>query len=141
MLRDIKAYTKASSTCLHICQVWHRPHGMMEPLPQPRSPWTNILIDFIVGLPESPRRPRGKRYNVILIVLNQYTQIVQYFKCYNIIDTKGLVDIIAQKLALQGAGILLSIVSNREPNFTSKFGAVFCHNLSIEWRLSTAYHP
>jgi hypothetical protein len=31
-------------------------------------------------------------------------------------------------------------VSNRGPQFTSKFWAAFCHHLSIERRLSTAYH-
>jgi hypothetical protein len=62
MLRDIKAYTKACSTCKRIRPVQHCPHGTMEPLPQPRGPWTDISMDFIIGLPESCRRPRGGPY-------------------------------------------------------------------------------
>jgi hypothetical protein len=76
MLRDVKAYTKASSTCQRICLVQHRPHGTMELLPHSRGPWTDISKDFIVGLPQSHRQPRGSLYNAILVVANRYTKIV-----------------------------------------------------------------
>ncbi len=45
-----------------------RPHGSMEQLPQPRSPWTDMSMDFIVGLKESRRKHHAKPYNAILIV-------------------------------------------------------------------------
>ncbi len=67
--------------------------------------------------------------------------MARYFKCRDTIDTAGLAKIIAQKLALRNAGVPLSRVSDRGPQFTSKFWAAFCHHLSIERRLSTAYHP
>jgi hypothetical protein len=35
MSRKVKAYTQACSTCQHVRPVRHRPHGSMEPLPQP----------------------------------------------------------------------------------------------------------
>jgi hypothetical protein len=38
MLRKVKAYTRACSTCQRIRPVQHRPHGSMELLPQARSP-------------------------------------------------------------------------------------------------------
>ncbi len=67
--------------------------------------------------------------------------MAQYIKCCNTIYAAGLAEIMAQKLMLRGAGVLLSIVSNRGPQFTLKFWAAFCHHLSIKWQLSTAYHP
>ncbi len=54
MLRKVKAYTRACSTCQCVRPLCHRPHGSMEPLPQPRGPWTDISMDFIVGLPGEP---------------------------------------------------------------------------------------
>jgi hypothetical protein len=140
LLRNVKAYTKACSTCQRIHPLRHCLHSTMEPLPQPRGPWTDISMDFIVGLPKSRRRPRGRPYNAILVVVNQYTKMAQYFKCRDTIDAAGLAEIIARKLALRGAGVPLSIVSNRGPQLTLKFWAAFCHHLSIERRLSTAYH-
>jgi hypothetical protein len=139
MLRDVKAYTKAS-TCQRIRPVRHHPNGMMEQLPQPRGLWTDISMDFIVGLLESRQRPWGRPYNAILVIVDRYTKMARYFKCCDTIDAAGLAEIIAQKLALRGAGVLLSIVSDRGPQFMSKFWAAFCHHQSIERQLSTAYH-
>jgi hypothetical protein len=42
MARKVKAYTRACLTCQRVCPVRHRPHGSMEPLQQPRGPWTDI---------------------------------------------------------------------------------------------------
>jgi hypothetical protein len=42
----------------------------MEPLPQPRRLWIDISMDFIIGLPESPRRLREKPYNAIFVVID-----------------------------------------------------------------------
>jgi hypothetical protein len=121
MLHNVKAYTKACSTCQCIRPVWHRPHSIMEPLPQPHGPWTDILMDFIVGLPESCRQPSGRPYKAILVIVNRYTRMAQYFKCRNMIDAAGLAEIIAQKLVLQGPGVQLSMVSNLGPQYMSKF--------------------
>jgi hypothetical protein len=95
MLRDVKAYTKACLMCQRIRPGRDQPYGTMEPLPQPRGPWTDISMDFIVRLPESLRRPRGRPYNAILIVVHWYTKMVRYFKCCNTIDPAGLTEIIA----------------------------------------------
>jgi transposase InsO family protein len=113
----------------------------MEPLPQPRGPWTDISMDFIVGLPESRRKRHAKPYNAILIVVDWYTKQARYFPCHDSLDAIGLAGILARKLVLRGAGVPQSVVSDRGPQFTSKFWAAFCHHLRINRRLSTAYHP
>ncbi len=87
MSHDVKAYGKVCSACQQVRPVRHRPHGSLEPLPQPRSPWTDILMDFIVGLLESSRmarekgqesengKGRGRSYNAILVVVDRYTKV------------------------------------------------------------------
>jgi hypothetical protein len=86
MSRDVKAYCKACLTCQRVLPVRHRPHGSLELLPQLCAPWTDISIDFIVGLLESSRNGReegkekepskGRRhsYNAILVVVDGYTK-------------------------------------------------------------------
>jgi transposase InsO family protein len=154
---DVKAYCKACSTCQQVRSVQHKPHGSLEPLPQPRAPWTDILMDFIVGLPESSRKARekgqenehgnergkggGHLYNAILVVVDRYTRASRYFKCRDTLDVAGLAEIIAWKLVLCGAGVPESVVSDCGPQFTAKFWAAFCYHLRIGSRLSTAYHP
>jgi hypothetical protein len=153
MSRDVKAYCKACLTCQRVRPVRHRPHGSLEPLPQPRGPWTDISMDFVVGLPESSQKARekgqesergkgrGRSYNAILVIVDRYTKAARYFKCRDTLDAAGLAEIIARKLVLRGAGVPESVVSDRGPQFTAKFWAALCYHLRIGRRLSTAYHP
>ncbi len=136
----VKAYARACSTCQRVCRVWHRPHGSMEPLPQPRGPWTDISMDFVVGLPESRRKRYAKPYNAILVIVNQYTKQACYFPSCDLLDATGLAEILSRKPVLRGAGVPQCIVSDRGPQFMSKLWAAFCYHLGIKRRLSTAYY-
>jgi hypothetical protein len=127
MSHDVKAYCKACLTCQRVRPVRHRLHGSLELLPQLRGPWTDISMDFVVGLPESSRKARekgqksergkgrGRSYNAILVVVDRYTKAARYFKCRDTLDEVGLAEIIAWKLVLRGAGVLESVVSDRRP--------------------------
>jgi hypothetical protein len=97
MSHEVKAYSRACSTSQRVRPVPHRPHGSMEPMPQPRGPWTDISMDFIVGLPESHRKRHAKLYNAILVVIDQYTKQARYFPCHNSLDAIGLAEILARK--------------------------------------------
>jgi hypothetical protein len=141
MEREVKAYTRACSTCQRVHQVWHWPHGSMELLPQPRGPWTYISVDFNVGLPVSRRKRPAKPHNAILVDVDWYTKQARYFPCHDTLDAVGLAEILTRKLVLRGAGVPHSIMSDSGPQFTSKFGAAFRHHLRINRRLGTAYHP
>jgi transposase InsO family protein len=141
MSREVKAYTRACLTCQRVRLVRHRPYRSMEPLPQPRGPWTDISMDFIVGLLESRRKRNAKPYNAILVVVDQYTKPARCFPCHDSLDAIRLAEILARKLVLRGAGVPQSVISDHGPQFTSKFWAAFCHHLRINRRLSTAYHP
>ncbi len=105
MARKVKAYTRACSTCQRVRPVWHRLHGNMEPLPQLRDPWTDILVDIIVGLPVSCRKRHAKPHNAIHVAVNWYTQLAHYFPCHDTLDAVGLAKILTRKLMLRGAGV------------------------------------
>jgi hypothetical protein len=70
MVRKVKAYTPACLTCQRVRPVRHRPHGGMELLSQPRGPWTDVSVDFIVGLPLSCQTGHTKSHNALPIVVD-----------------------------------------------------------------------
>ncbi len=72
----------------------------MEPLLQTHGQSIDISMDLIVGLLMSRWWPQGRPYNAILVVVDRYTKIAQYFKGRNTIDTADLTKIIVQSLAL-----------------------------------------
>ncbi len=140
MVREVKAYTQACSTCQWVRPVRHRPHGNMEPLPQQRGLWTDISADFSVGLPVSRRKLHAKPHNTILVVVNRYTKQMSYFPCHDTLDAVKLAEILTKKLVLRGAGVPQRVVSDHMPQFTSKFWAAFCHHLHLNQCPSTVYY-
>jgi hypothetical protein len=100
MTCEVEAYTQACSTRQHVRPVQRRPHRSMEPLPQPRGPWTDISVDFIVGLLVSHRKRHARRHDITLDVVNQYTKQARYFPCHDTLDAVGLAKILTRKLVL-----------------------------------------
>ncbi|XP_073525656.1 uncharacterized protein [Phyllobates terribilis] len=54
MLRDVESYVSKCLECLR-AKSKVKPHGLYTPLPIPNSPWTDISMDFIVGLPRTKK--------------------------------------------------------------------------------------
>jgi hypothetical protein len=83
IVRKVKAYTQACSTCqgLHSAQLGL--HGSIEPLPHLHSPLTDISVDFIISLPVSCQKCYAKSYNAILVIISQYTKQAYYFPCHD----------------------------------------------------------
>ena len=100
----------------------------------------DIALDFIVGLPESQKCDRGKSYNWILVTVDRFSKMAQYIPVRHTIDAAQLASILVHKLILRGAQVPSSIVSDRGPQFTSKFWSALCYHLRIKRQLSTAYH-
>jgi hypothetical protein len=73
----------------------------------------------------------GKSYIAILVIVDRFSKMSQYIPICNTIDATKLANVLVHKLILQGAGVLSSIVSNRGPQFTSKFWSALCYHLKI----------
>jgi hypothetical protein len=141
MRRDVIQYIKDSAMCAKTKPVRHKPWGTAQSLPTPQAPWTDIALDFIVGLPESQKSDEGKKYNSILVIVDRFSKMARYIPARDTIDATKLASVLVHKLILRGAGVPSSIVSDRGPQFTSKFWSALCYHLEIKQRLSTAYHP
>jgi hypothetical protein len=46
----------------------------MQPIELPSELWSNILIDFVTGLPLSKDPATGLFYNAILVIVDRFTK-------------------------------------------------------------------
>jgi hypothetical protein len=138
---DVERYTASCAVCAKAKSCTQKPYRESQSLPTPTGPWSDISLDFIVGLLLSRHTPKSKEKNSILVVVNRYSNMVRYFPVTDGIDAPGLVDILARKLVLKGMGFPKSIVSDHGPRLTYKFWSALCFYLRIRRCMSSAYHP
>jgi hypothetical protein len=86
----------------------------------PTEPWTNILIDFVTGLPLSKDLATELSYNSILVIVDRftkYTLIIPFRRDYTAIQ---LAHVLKDRL-IRDHGIPKTIISDRDKLFTSNY--------------------
>ena len=111
---------------------------MLEPLPTPAHPLDWISLDFITGLPSS--KWQNNTYDAVLVIVDMLTKFAWYFPCTKDINTDGFAIMFYDDF-VRNVGMPANIVSDRDTLFTSEYWSILCHNLAVNRRLSTAYHP
>jgi hypothetical protein len=131
---DVQNYVKGCSACQKN-KIIHQPgHVSLSPLLIPEQPWQEISIDMIEPLPKSDE------YNSILVIVDRFSKMIHLILTMTSLFSTGLAEI-CKKEVRHIHGIPRRIISDRGPQFASKFMKELCNALGIERNLSTAYHP
>jgi len=131
---SVKQFVKSCDRCQRV-KGGQSKTGLLQSLPVPKRPWSDISMDFIMGLPLTPRGS-----NAILTFVDRLT------KCVHLIPTTSHVDAReAARLYVDGVfrlhGLSKSIVCDRDPRFTAAFFQEVFATLGTELKMSTANHP
>ncbi|KAF7832500.1 hypothetical protein G2W53_014833 [Senna tora] len=81
MKRDVE---KLCSKCISCRKAKSKvkPHGLYMPLPVPTHPWTDVLMDFILGLPKT----RNGRDSIFVFV-DRFSKMAHFIPCNKSDDT------------------------------------------------------
>ncbi|KAE8815366.1 Alpha-L-fucosidase 2 [Hordeum vulgare] len=111
-----------------------RPAGLLRPLEVPSQVWVDISLDFIKGLP----KVGGK--SVILTVVNRFSKYSHFIALNHPYMTASVARAFFDGIVYLH-GFPASIVSDRDPVFTSHVWRDLFHLAGVKLRLSTAFHP
>jgi hypothetical protein len=114
----------------------HRhPTGLMQPLPIPEWKWEVVTMDFITGFPRI-----GKQHDSIMVVVDNLMKSTHFIPSLK--TTHKAVDVadIFMKEVARLHGIPKTIVSDRDPKFTSNFWKGLFKGFRMNLNFSTNYH-
>jgi hypothetical protein len=119
------------------CQRYKSEHLQLAdllPLPVPQGVWSDIAIDFIEALP----RVRGK--SVILIVVDRFSKCAHFIPLAHPYSVESVAQAFYADI-VRLHGVSQSIVSDRDPIFTSTFWRELMRLVGTKLHMTTAFHP
>ncbi|CAH1446825.1 unnamed protein product [Lactuca virosa] len=135
MKRDVAWVVERCLTCRRVKADHQRPHGMLQPLEVPQWKWEQNSMDFITKL---PRTARG--VDVIWVIVDRLTKSVHFLAISESSSAEKLAEIYVREVVARN-GVPMSIVSDRNVRFTSRFWKKFHEELGTRLHFSTTYHP
>ncbi|KAL0445246.1 UNVERIFIED_CONTAM: Transposon Ty3-G Gag-Pol polyprotein [Sesamum latifolium] len=111
------------------------PAGKLRPLSIPEWKWEKITMDFVVGLPRTLRK-----HDAIWVIVDRLTKSAHFLPIRQGDSLDKLAELyVAEIVRLHGVPV--SIVSDRDPRFTSRFWGSLQRALGTKLHFSTAFHP
>lgn len=134
MKLDIIRYCR---TC-DVCQKTKSPNftkfGMLIPNPIPSRPYQSISMDFIVNLPWSDG------FNAIYVVVDRLTKHASFIPTTTGLNSEGFA-LLFVKFIVCRFGLPESIVTDRDPRWTTDFWLSIAKALQTKMSLSSSHHP
>ena len=135
MKKEVAEFVSKCMTCQQIKSEHQALVGKLHPLPIPEWKWEKITMDFVTGLPRTQRKN-----DAIWVIVDRLTKSAHFLP----IRWGCTLDQLAKRYVdeiVRLHGVPLSIVSNRDPRFTSRFWGSLQQALGTKLHFSTAFHP
>ena len=113
--KDIVEFVSHCLTCQQIKAERQLPRGLLQPLPIPEWKWEHISTDFVVGLPKSLQG-----YDLVWVIVDRVTKSAHFLRVKVNYPLNKLAKLYIQEI-VRLHGVPSSIVSDRDPKFTSHF--------------------
>ncbi|GJP79414.1 hypothetical protein CLOP_g9648 [Closterium sp. NIES-67] len=135
LAEDVQKFVTSCDTCQRMKSTKQKKAGVLQPLPVPEQPWQVVSLDFITGLP-----PTSRGQDVILVVIDKFSKMGHFISTHTTTRTEETAQLFVRYIISQH-GIPTTLISDRDPKFTSKFWKELMNLLGTKLAMSSAYHP
>nr|GEZ52703.1 putative reverse transcriptase domain-containing protein [Tanacetum cinerariifolium] len=135
MKADIATYVGHCLTCAKVKAEHLKPSGLLQQPEIPKWKWENVTMDFVTGL---PRTLSG--YDLIWVIVDRLTKSAYFLPNKKTDSIEKLAELYLKEIVCKH-GVPVSVISDRDSLFASRFWVSLQKALGTQLDLSTAYHP
>jgi Integrase zinc binding domain/Integrase core domain len=135
MKNEVARFVSKCMTCLRVKAEHQKAGGLVQSLEIPEWKWEHITMDFVTKLPNSSR---GN--DTIWVIVDRLTKSAHFLPIREEISSEKLADLFVKEIIARH-GVPVSIVSDRDTRFTSRFWQKFNDEMGTKLHITTAYHP
>jgi hypothetical protein len=132
---EVKQYVLSCLPCQSNKPSNQEPIGLLQPLPIPEVRWEVVSMDFITQLPTTKH---GN--DAIMIVVDKLSKQAHLIATKTAVSAPEVATLFFREV-VRHHGVPKSIISDRDPRFTSMFWKSLWQQLGTKLQMSTAYHP
>ncbi|CAI5460341.1 unnamed protein product [Closterium sp. Yama58-4] len=132
---DVQQFVTSCDTCQRMKSSKQKKAGLLQPLPVPEQPWQVVSLDFITGLPSTSRG-----HDSILVVIDKFSKMGHFIPTNATATADATARLFFDRI-ITIHGIPATLISDRDPKFTSKFWKELMGLLGTKLAMSSAYHP
>ncbi|GJP30128.1 hypothetical protein CLOM_g22514 [Closterium sp. NIES-68] len=135
LAEDVKKFVTSCDTCQRMKSSKQKKAGLLQPLLVLEQPWQMVSLDFITGLP-----PTTSGHDAFLVVIDKFSKMGHFIPTHTTARTEQTAQLFVRHIISQH-GIPTTLISDRDPKFTSKFWKELMSLLGTKLAMSSAYHP
>lgn len=135
MRKDIAKFVPRCLTCQQVHTKHKHPGGLLQTLLVPKWKWEWITMDFVVGLLKL--RNGG---DVILVIVDRLMKSANFLPIRTTDSVDKLCQLYIDEIVCLH-GVLISIISDQDSRFTSRYWSGLQEASRTKLSLSTTFHP
>ncbi|CAI7878064.1 unnamed protein product [Closterium sp. NIES-53] len=135
MASDVQHYMSACPTCQAMKSSRQRLAGLLQPLKPPERSWQHVTMDYVTGLPAG-----ASGNDSVLVVVDRLMKMAHFTPCRTTITSKETAKLFISTV-VRLHGLPSTIISDRDPKFTSKFWQETWAQYGTRLQFSSSYHP
>nr|GEV07329.1 putative reverse transcriptase domain-containing protein [Tanacetum cinerariifolium] len=135
MKKDIDVYVSKYSTCLKVKAEHPRPSGLLQQPEIPKCKKEGIAMDFVTKLPRT-----SSGHDAIWVIVDRLTKSAHFLPMHEDYKMDRLARLYMNEIVARH-GVPISIISDHDSRFTSRFWQLTQEALETRLDMSTAYHP
>ena len=135
MKRDVSEFVTKCLVCQRVKAEHQVPSGLLQPIRIPEWKWDRITMDFVVGLPLT-----GRKHDSVWVIVDRLTKSAHFLPVRTDYSLDKLAELYIKEI-VRLHGIPISIISDRDPRFTSRFWGKLQEAMGTRLNFSTAFYP